>query len=166
MIENQRVFSVFRTAARGLESQRIAMGAATENIANANTSLTEDGNGYQIKRPVHEVADAAYTRFNRVLNRKQSELQVSDGGHIAGSKLRRRLPETEMGPQTEVVEVARERLEYDPDHPHADAEGYVHYPDVNPVEEMSRLVSSNRLYEANLKAVKTAKSMISQTLQI
>ena len=166
MLEEQRIFSVFRTAARGLEAQRIAIGAATENIANANTSMTEDGDGYQIKRPVHEVAENAYTRFNRVLNMKQSEMKRSSAGHIGESSLRRRLPETEMGPQTEIEELQRERLEYDPSHPHADAQGYVHYPDVNPVQEMSRLISANRLYDANLKAIGTAKDMIKHTLKI
>ena len=166
MIPPNRFFSVFRTAARGLESQRIAMGTATENLANANTSRTADGTPYAIKRAVHEAGDDNYNRFNQVLNRKQSELSVRNSRHMAGSSLRQRLPETEMGPLTEVEEIERERLEYDPSHPHADAEGYVHYPDVNVVEEMSRMISSNRIYEANLTAVDSAKQMIKETLKI
>ncbi len=166
MIPKNRFFSVFRTAARGLEAQRIAMGASAENLANANTSRTADGTPYAVKRATHAVEEDGYARFSSVLSRAQGALQRQDGRHLGGSSLRRRLPEAELGPVTEVEEVERERLEYDPDHPDADAEGYVHYPDINVVEEMSRMVSANRVYEANLTSVKAAKEMIKRTLEI
>lgn len=71
-----------------------------------------------------------------------------------------------MGPTTEVEEVDDERLEYDPSHPHADEEGYVHYPDVNVAQEMARMTSANRVYEANLSAVEATKSMAQRTFEI
>jgi flagellar basal-body rod protein FlgC len=61
---------------------------------------------------------------------------------------------------------ARAPARADPTHPHADAEGYVEYPDVNIVEEMAHMVSANRIYEANLSAVQAAKEMIKRTLEI
>ena len=60
----------------------------------------------------------------------------------------------------------RERLEFDPDHPDADADGYVHYPDVNVVDEMARMISANRIYEANLTSVQATKEMIKRSLEI
>jgi flagellar basal-body rod protein FlgC len=167
MLLGDRFSSIFRIAARGLEAQRIALGTHTENIANAKTSRTEDGTPYQIKRAVHEVTQEDYTRFSEVLNRSTLDLQGSSAGASIGDpSLRRRLPEMDLGPSTEVAEQLDERLEYDPSHPDADENGYVRYPDINVVEEMSRMMSANRIYEANLSMVSAAKQMAKQTLQI
>lgn len=161
-----KYFTVFRTAARGLESQRIALGTASENIANANTTQTDAGTPYAIKRAVQESENEDYARFSNVMNRMKSRMQVSHERHIGENSLRRRLPQAELGPTTEVVEMEQLRAEYDPSHPHADADGYVYYPDVNVVEEMTRMISANRIYEANLSAVQAAKEMIKRTLEI
>lgn len=168
MLLGDRFSSIFRIASRGLEAQRIALGTHTENIANAETSRTEDGTPYQIKRAVHEVTQKDYTRFSELLNRTTLDLQQQQGGaqSISGPSLRRRLHEMDLGPSTEVAETLQERLEYDPSHPHADANGYVHYPDVNVVQEMAGMMSANRIYEANLSMVNAAKQMAKQTLQI
>ena len=161
-----RFFSALRTASRGMEAQRRALSAATENIANATTSSTEDGTPYAIKRAVHEVGDGNYNRFGRLLGQRKTELRATDARHLQGASLRPPQAEGNMGPVTEIEEFEEERLEYDPEHPDADEEGYVHYPDVNVAEEMTRMISANRIYEANLKAVKSTKSMVKQTLQM
>src|SRR5690606_10322749 len=148
-----RYFTVFRTAARGLEAQRIAMGAASENIANATTSRTADGTPYAIKRAVHEAPAAEQTRFAALLQEMQGGVATTDPRHLAQRQLDGPLEQVELGPITEVQEEVRLRYEYDPTHPHADANGYVAYPDVNVVEEMARMISANRVYEANLTAV-------------
>lgn len=166
MIERPRLFSVFRTAARGMEAQRIALGTAAENLANAQTSRTADGGPYAIKRATHEALGDREMRFGNLLGRMRSRMAATDARHADGSSLRRRLPEMELGPQTEVQEDLQVRLDYDPTHPHADADGYVAYPDVNVVEEMARMMSANRIYEANLTAVQAAKEMIKRTLEI
>ncbi|MDX1532319.1 MAG: flagellar basal body rod C-terminal domain-containing protein, partial [Rhodothermales bacterium] len=86
--------------------------------------------------------------------------------HLDGVTLRRLEGGGDLGPRTEVVGEDRVRLEYDPTHPDADENGYVHYPDVNVVEEMAHLISANRVYEANLSTVQAAKEMIKRTLEI
>ena len=166
MLLTNRIFSVFRTSSRGLESQRVAMGTAAENIANARSTRTADGTPYAVKRAVHEVADARAQRFGTILTQMQSELRRTDARHLPGNTLRHQLPNRDMGPLTEVQEDLRVRSEYDPSHPHADASGYVQYPDVNVVEEMAHLISANRLYEANLSAVQAAKELIKRTIEI
>lgn len=165
MLSPLRSFSPFRTAARGLEAQRIALGVATENIANATTTRTEDGTPYQPKRAIQE-APAALRQFEAALRRAELPLRTSSGRHLGGATSLRSVSAAELGPTTEVVGEARERLEYDPTHPDADAEGYVHYPDVNVVDEMARMISANRIYEANLTSVKAAKEMIKRSLEI
>ncbi|RME56384.1 MAG: flagellar basal body rod protein FlgC [Caldilineae bacterium] len=166
MLIHNRLFRVFRASARGLQAQRIALGTAAENIANAGTTRTEDGSPYAIKRAVHQVADRDYRRFSDLLVQLESEVRAEDPRHMTGTSLRRRLPDVEIGPETEVAETVRLRQEYDPTHPHADANGYVYYPDVNIVEEMAMMISASRIYEANLSAVQTAKEMIKRTLEI
>lgn len=161
-----RFFSVFRTAARGLEAQRRAIATATENIANASTTRTADGTPYDTKRAVHTAADGRYESFANMLNDMRSELAVSDPRHLTDPSLVRELPDVELGPVTEIEAEERVRLEYDPSHPHADENGYVAYPDVNVVDEMARMISANRVYEANLSAVQSAKEMIKRTLEI
>ena len=149
-----------------MEAQRIALGTAAENLANATTSRTESGAPYALKRATHAALGDREMRFGNLLSRMRSRMQVRDERHAPASSLRRRLPDVELGPQTEVQEDLQLRLEYDPAHPHADADGYVAYPDVNVVEEMARMMSANRIYEANLSAVQAAKEMVKRTLEI
>lgn len=165
IIRNTPSLSIFRTAARGLEAQRLALGAATDNIANATSSRAEDGEPYAIKRAV-QTADSARSRFGRTLTEAQTRLRTTDERHLPNSRLTGRFRDDDLGLTTDIAEIDAERLEYDPNHPHADAEGYVHYPDVNVVEEMAHMISANRVYEANLTTVQAAKEMIKRTLEI
>lgn len=166
MLATDRFFSIFKTAARGLQAQRIALGTTSENIANASTTRTADGGSYAIKRAVHELPREQNNMFGSIMEEMKTQTAVTDSRHVSGSNIRYQLPEMEMGPLTEVQDVLRLRAEYDPTHPHADANGYVQYPDINIVEEMSRMISANRIYEANLSTVQAAKEMIKQTLEI
>lgn len=166
MLITNRVFSVFRTAARGMEAQRIALGAASENIANATTTQTADGGTYRIKRAIQQSPTDAPGRFGTHLVQADMNLGKTDPRHLDGNQLSSYLDEGDNGPTTEVQEFDRLRPEYDPTHPNADAQGYVYYPDVNIVEEMASMVSANRVYEANLSAVQAAKEMIKRSLEI
>ena len=161
-----RILSFFRTAARGLESQRIALSTSTDNIANANTTRTADGQPYALKRAIHRVNGDQFQQFGQLLASMRTEMSTPDGKHLGRGDIGRTLSTMELGPETQVVEEIRTRREFDPTHPDADPEGYVHYPDINVVEEMARMVSANRLYEANLSSVQSAKDMIKRTLEI
>ena len=165
MLSPVRSFSPFRTAARGLEAQRVALGVATENVANATTTRTESGAPYRPKRAL-QTAPASARQFEAVLRQSELPLRQTDPRHLGGAGWSRVRAGSEMGPTTEVVGEDRVRVEYDPDHPDADADGYVHYPDINVVDEMARMISANRVYEANLTSVKAAKEMIKRSLEI
>ncbi len=166
------LFAAFRAAARGLQSQRIAMQAASENIANATTTWTEEGGPYRVQRTL-QFAPAgggmAAGAFAGTLHRATLAMIHDNGRHIDGSATR---PiggnglTGEIGPETSLIELDQERVEYDPDHPDADVDGYVHYPDVNVVTEMAHMISANRIYEANLSTLTAAKEMLKRTLEI
>ncbi len=166
IIKNTPSFSVFRTAARGLEAQRLALGAATDNIANATSSRAQDGEAYAIKRAVQTADPTGSSRFGRSLTEAQSRLRTTDDRHFPSGQLTGRFRNRDTGPTTDIAEIDAERTEYDPDHPNADAEGYVHYPDVNVVEEMAHMISANRVYEANLTTVQAVKEMLKRTMEI
>jgi flagellar basal-body rod protein FlgC len=163
---NNRFFSFFRAAARGMEAQRITMATASENIANAGTTRMVDGGPYAVKRVVSTAAEGTGRSFGSELGRQGNRLVQSDAQHMGGSTMARKTGAGEVGPDTEVLSEMRLRAEFDPTHPHADAAGYVQYPDINVVEEMARLISANRIYEANLTTVQAAKEMIRRTLEI
>ncbi len=157
-----------QTAARGMEAQRRKLATATENLANENTSRTEDGDPYALKRVAQEEGSDEYDRLQRTQGRLRldTELRTTNNRHLEDASVPLERRSEAMGPTTEVEEVDDERLEYDPSHPHADEEGYVHYPDVNVAQEMARMTSANRAYEANLTAVNATKKMVRETFKI
>ena len=159
------LFAAFRAAARGLQAQRISMQAASENIANATTTWTEEGGPYRVQRTL-QFAPQGYTAFGGSLRQAQLSLTRSNGSHLSGHDIRRVGSPTELGPETSLIELDSERVEFDPEHPDADFDGYVHYPDVNVVTEMAHLISANRIYEANLSSLTAAKEMLKETLSI
>jgi flagellar basal-body rod protein FlgC len=71
-----------------------------------------------------------------------------------------------MGPEFQVKESDNFRFEFDPNHPDADENGMVKYPDVDLVREMTQLISANRMYEANLSSVQAEKEIIRKSLEI
>nr|BCX00510.1 MAG: flagellar basal-body rod protein FlgC [Bacteroidota bacterium] len=156
-------FQLFRTVARGLETYRQELSVVAENMANAQTTRTPQGGPYTPKRVLREAPEAP---FWGVMRRVALPVVTTNPLHRRSGELR--LPEErpDLGPRSQVLPEARFRPEYDPTHPDADANGMVWYPDINVVEEMARMISASRLYEANLSVFASAKEMIRKTLEI
>lgn len=165
-----RLFSVFKTASKGMSVQRRQLQISSENIANANTTRVEGEDGpYKPKELVLSRSERN-TSFRERLENSRMRLKQTRSPHLENEGkgrygLRSDGPES-LGPNDEVVQVDRYRYEYDPAHPDADENGMVKYPDLDLVEEMTRMVSANRLYEANLSVVEAEKDVIKQALQI
>ncbi len=129
-------------AATGMDAQKLVLETIAANIANANTTRTTAGGPY---RPV-AVTLAEGTGFDAVLDDSTYSL---------------------AGVQAEIREShAETKKVLDPQHPDADAEGYVHYPDIDPVSQMVGLLKSKRAYEANVKVIAAARSMALRALEI
>jgi flagellar basal-body rod protein FlgC len=138
------LFRNFDISASALTAERLRMDLISNNIANANTTRTKEGGPYTRKVPVFmEVIEEAINSQGRLVSRP------------AGVKVVRIKPD-ENPP----------RLVYDPSHPDANADGYVLYPDINPVVEMVNLISASRSYEANVTAFNSAKDMYRAALDI
>lgn len=164
-MEVNRFFSVFKTAGRGLAAQRRQISIAAENIANANTTRTAGGGPYRPKTLQLSVGDRG--RFEQALEESLLQMNTTQSGHMAEpSPVDSGAGTEDLGPRAQVVEQERYRYEYDPDHPDADENGMVRYPDVDMVEEMTRMVSANRLYEANLSVIEAEKEIIKRSFEI
>jgi len=140
-------FSSMRVSASGLEAQMRRMNTISSNIANVETTRTEEGGPYKRKDAIFE-ANTDKETFGEILTNKMDEnvqgVLVSD------------IQQDEAPP----------RLVYNPNHPDANAEGYVAMPNVNTVEEMANMISAQRSYEANITALNAAKEMAAKALEI
>lgn len=147
--------SLFQTAASGLEVQKKRLEAAAQNIANSRVSSAPGSIGYQIK----SVSSKGPDDIN-FLNVFESQLE-------GASNLQNEInSSSNLGPTSEIVETVKYRYEYEPNHPDADENGMVQYPDVDMVGEMAAMVSANRLYEANLSVIEAAKQIMKRSLEI
>ena len=143
------MFSAFDISASGLTAQRYRMDIISENVANANTTRTEDGTPYRRKVVTFE-QKGDQTSFSKVLGHASADY------HGNGVKVSRVYEDynSEMN------------MVYDPSHPDADENGYVTYPNVNIITEMTNLIDASRAYEANSTAFNASKSMALQGLQL
>jgi flagellar basal-body rod protein FlgC len=134
-------------AASGMTAQRERLNVISMNLANANTTKTEDGKPYRRKTSIFRTVPIESTF--------EDKLKDSLDKKIFGVEVSKIVPV--QGPFKEV---------YDPTHPDADKNGYVHLPNVNLVEEMVQMLNANRSYEANASAIKAAKDMAIKALEI
>lgn len=146
------MFSAFNINASGLTAQRYRMDVISENVANANTTRTEDGTPYRRKVVTFAEKDGGVgnASFRNVLSRERR------GYSGQGVKVDGVYEDT----WTDMKKV------YDPSHPDADENGYVMYPNVNIVAEMTNLIDASRAYEANATAFSASKSMALKGLDI
>lgn len=138
-------FGMMNISASGLTAQRTRMETIASNLANAQTTRTPEGGPYKRRDVVFATVDPAVGPFSDHLDMAMKGVRVS-----------------------EVIEDLKTefQLRYQPGHPDADKDGYVKYPNVEPVVEMVNLVSATRSYEANLSVIEATKSLMLGTLEI
>ena len=160
--------SSFDISGYGLSAQRFRMNTISANIANAQTTRTAEGGPYRRQDVVFKAID-----FDKMLNaqlKRENRFHESenplDDPSFAGDK-----STTQPALQTVVVDkVVREDdnfiLKYEPNHPDANAKGYVSYPNINPVIEMSNLIEATRAYQANVAAFNSAKAIAQSAIDL
>ena len=149
----------------GLSAQRFRVNIISANIANANTTRTDEGGPYRRR----EVVFKAFN-FDQVLNDKMKDdltgLPYSDPLE-EGLEGETAQPAVMGVVVDKVVRDDREpKMKYDPSHPDANAEGYVAYPNINPVVEMADLIEATRAYQANVAAFQSVKGMATSAIDI
>lgn len=143
------MFDAFDINATGMTAQRFRMDIISQNVANANTTRTSDGTPY-VRKVVTFMEKDSQTPFHHVLN-KATDRYSGKGVKINGVYEDK---ESQMN------------MVYDPSHPDADENGYVTYPNVNIITEMTNLIDASRSYEANATAFTASKNIATKGLNI
>ena len=135
-MSNMRIFDI---AGSALSAQNQRLNLVASNLANVDAVSSSADKTYRSRQPVFQtLLDQANPRAS------------AQGVRMAG-----------------VVESqAPLQKEYAPNHPMADADGFVYKPNVNPVEEMANMISATRAYQSNVEVVNSARQMISATLNL
>ena len=142
------LFQAFNISASGMTAERFRTDIIAENIANVNTTSTGSSEPY--RRKIVTFSEKNVTPFSQIYSTSKN---AATGNGVKVSKVT----------EDYTTEFTKE---YDPSNSDADADGYVSYPNVNTVTEMTNLIDSTRAYEANATAFDASKAMAEKGLQI
>lgn len=134
------MYSLLDISGSGMTGNKEWMETIGNNLANINTTRTESGGAYKRQTVAFESRD----RFDTILNK-----EMGNGIEVA-----------------RVVQDSNTKLVYDPDHPDANDEGYVEYPEINMTSEMTDLLMAERGYEANSSVLTASKKVIEKEHEI
>jgi flagellar basal-body rod protein FlgC len=140
--------TAFDIGGSALSAQRTYMNVIAMNLANAKTTSTPDGQGPYQRKTV-ALAATQVTPFGKAMGDALSA-QDLEGVRVTGILTDKRPP----------------KQVYEPGHPDADKNGFVSYPDINVVEEMTNMIQASRGYEANTTTINTVKAMYNKALEI
>lgn len=131
------LFNVFQVSSSAMTAQSMRLNTTASNLANADSVISSDGKPYRAKQVVFEATPMGHGAESKGVRVKQI-----------------------------VEDASPARMVYDPKNPIADEKGYVAFPNVNVVEEMTNMISASRSYQTNVEVMNTAKTMMLRTLQI
>ena len=139
--------NIFNIAGSAMTAQSVRLNTVASNIANAESAASSVETTYRARKPIFAVM-------------QQQALQ----GAIVGN------PEQESGQGVQVKGIVESQapldMRYEPNHPLANEEGYVMYPNVNVVEEMADMISSSRSFQMNVEVMNSAKTMMQRVLTL
>lgn len=147
------IFSSFNASSSALTAQRLRMDVISSNIANAETTratINENGEWQPYRRKMVNIEPKGQS-FQSYLSKAKGETSSPGEG----------VRVTEITEDDEPF-----KMVFNPNHPDANADGYVAMPNVDPLKEMTDLMSATRSYEANVTAVNASKSMLMKALEI
>ncbi|MGB7402604.1 MAG: flagellar basal body rod protein FlgC [Arcobacter sp.] len=147
-------FDGYNIASSGMSAQRTRINVVSANIANAKTTHSTDGGPYKKQNVV----------FQEMLLSENEKLKANDSQDKQST-----LPSKNLsGVGIKQIVEAKDKpvMKFEPDHPDANADGYVAYPNINPVIEMVDLIEAMRSYEANVSAFTTTKTIDTKTLEL
>ncbi|MCP8464837.1 flagellar basal body rod protein FlgC [Pseudomonas sp. ZM23] len=143
--------SVFNIAGTGMSAQTTRLNTTASNIANAETVSSSVDKTYRARHPVFS------TMF------QQAQGGIGGQGSLFADT-------DQSGSGVQVLGVIEDQSSliprYEPNHPSADANGYVYYPNVNVVEEMADMISASRAFQTNAEMMNTAKQMMQKVLTL
>jgi flagellar basal-body rod protein FlgC len=145
-------WNTLKISSSALYAQRLRLDVISNNVANAETTRTTAGGPYQRQDVVFTTQNNLPFLSNLLIANRNLD---NDPSNLQGVKVSEIITDETEGPKV-----------YDPTHADADEEGYVTYPNVNLVVEMTNMLSATRSYEANLSVVDAARTMAQRALEI
>lgn len=134
------LFNVFDIAGSAMSAQSVRLNVTASNMANADSVSSSTGKTYRARHPVFETIYSDFMQDN----------SISSGVRVSG-----------------IIESQGQlRKEYQPEHPMADEQGYVYYPNVNQMEELTNMISASRSYQNNVEIINASKQMLLRTLSL
>ena len=133
------LMDVFNIAGSAMSAQTVRMNVTASNLANVDSTASTEAGTYRARQPVFESMLGDF-----MVDGADAGVRVS---HIV---------ESQVAPGRK----------YEPDHPHANAEGYVYLTNVDPIEEMANMIAASRAYQNNVEIINTSKEMLLRTLAL
>jgi flagellar basal-body rod protein FlgC len=160
------LFGLMDVSASALKAERVRAEVVATNMANAETTKTEDGGPYQRKHVVFQADGGGVGSFQQSLMSR-----ISGGASLAGSGLLGGNDSADavaggVSVTGVIADQSAPLRRFDPQHPDAGPDGYVAYPDINPLTEMVDLMGATRAYGMNASAVQAEKNMVSASLDL
>ncbi|PUA26394.1 MAG: flagellar basal body rod protein FlgC [Cellvibrio sp. 79] len=143
--------NIFDIAGTGMNAQSLRLNTTASNLANAQSASSSVNEVYRSRQPVFAAIQRDAMRANVVEGTySDNEVESQVGVQVLG-----------------IVESdAPLQRRYEPDHPKADEQGYVYYPNVNPVEEMANMIAASRSFQMNVEVMNSAKQMVQRVLTL
>ncbi len=140
--------NIFDIAGTGMAAQSLRLNTTASNIANADSASSSEGDVYRARKPIFSAIQQDV--MSQALGGQAGELSASQGVQVQG-----------------IVESdAPLDMRFQPDHPMANEQGYVMYPNVNVVEEMADMLSASRSFQTNVSIMDSAKTMMQRLLTL
>lgn len=140
--------AIFDIAGSGMAAQSIRLNTTASNMANSNSAASSEDEVYRAKKPVFQAVQMDAMR--------QMHMAIDGEEHLSKGVQVREVVESE----------APLDMRYEPEHPLANEQGYVMYPNVNIVEEMTDMMSASRSFQTNVDVMNAAKTMVQQVLSL
>jgi flagellar basal-body rod protein FlgC len=143
--------NIFDIAGTGMNAQSLRLNTTASNLANAQSASSSVNEVYRSRQPVFAAIQQEAMRASVTEGTySDNEVDAAAGVQVLG-----------------IVESdAPLQRRYEPTHPKADAEGYVYYPNVNPVEEMANMIAASRSFQMNVEVMNSAKQMVQRVLTL
>jgi flagellar basal-body rod protein FlgC len=173
------LFGVMDVSASALKAERVRAEVVASNMANAETTRTPEGGPYQRHHVVFEAEGGGAGSFQDSLVSHMNDGQMSDGlggfksglsssftGGLSGGTTAANVTPGGVAVTGVISDASAPLQRYDPQHPDAGADGFVAYPDINPLTEMVDLMGATRSYGANASAIQAEKNMVASSFEI
>jgi flagellar basal-body rod protein FlgC len=159
------LFGVMDVSASALKAERVRAEVVAANMANAETTRTADGGPYQRRHVVFE-AEGEGSFQQSLANQMGGGLTMKPMRLLGNTVTADETADGGVAVTGVISDASAPLRRFDPQHPDAGPDGYVAYPDINPLTEMVDLMGAQRSYGANASAIQAEKNMVASSLDI